>query len=463
MTHLENLIYRYLDGELTPEELDELHGAVRSSPEAEALLRRLSAMRNAARDTPALHLPSPALEARLFAELKAEGLGSVRPAPVAMPVPAVRSRTSRRRILVAAALVILLGLIGDGRLGDIGVTAPSVAPIGVAMTSETPRADFGSAVIVPQITITPARPESPRGSGSRIRRIPLSATQGAEPAIAENGSLPTGTDPTTATTVPNPPSHSDRRDLLSLDLKSTPAIDGGSEGNTTDRNQSENDRIAASRRDRHDIDEIFAPLPAPEAPGAGHSHFTLAAVSGMTYVDKGTGSVSSEHNIRFSAPVGGGHELSLIVGQAPSVRETRRDWVDARSKMPDPKKISATPMSAAEPLPRYEVDLHDEIWMGAGYNYSLAVDDRVTLLPGLRAGVGRAFVQVGLELPARYQVTRNVAVEFIATAARTIPHGNNQEAFTTEDAANSYFYLGESTPADFTSIGMQLGLRIGLD
>ena len=132
-----------MDRELSPEEEGTFHRILSESAEARRLLREMESIRSAARRVPALTVPPPQVESRLFQQLFAEETEEEEQEDSAdrKPVPLLSriSATARRSGMFAAAalLVALIGWEGfriagssDGAAGD--VVAAAMAPSGPA-------------------------------------------------------------------------------------------------------------------------------------------------------------------------------------------------------------------------------------------------------------------------------------------------------------------------------------------
>lgn len=120
---LDDLISRYIDGELDSQAEAELHHRLSISPEARSALRSHTALREASRDTRILDTPAPALHAALFNRLQQEegmareaaaavvpatALAPVRSEPIPSEMHAPGRRVRRRRTALWFALPMIL-------------------------------------------------------------------------------------------------------------------------------------------------------------------------------------------------------------------------------------------------------------------------------------------------------------------------------------------------------------------
>jgi|GEM_PF-6997133 len=127
---LDDLISRYIDGELDSQAEAELHHRLSISPEARSALRSHTALREASRDTRILDTPSPALHAALFNRLQqdegmaraaaaavvpAEALAPIRreAVPSEMHNPGRRVRRRRTALWFALPMVIIATVLAS--------------------------------------------------------------------------------------------------------------------------------------------------------------------------------------------------------------------------------------------------------------------------------------------------------------------------------------------------------------
>lgn len=170
---LDDLISRYIDGELDSQAEAELHHRLSVSPEARSALRSHTALREASRDTRILDTPSPALHAALFNRLQqdegmaraaaaavvpAEALAAPRreAVPSEMHKPGRRVRRRRTALWFALPMVLLATILANEFLivenketkqlaervrQNIEQPAPALAPSAPSGTAAAPSAE----------------------------------------------------------------------------------------------------------------------------------------------------------------------------------------------------------------------------------------------------------------------------------------------------------------------------------
>jgi len=407
------------------------------------------AVSRAARKTPDLHQPSEKTRTNLFAALESEGLRTHgAPATRRLPIdhPRTTSTFSRIRRTALVAALLLLAVVGERQWVQAPGTndrqpGPRIARISSQGPAAELRIDAGATVSVPPIALHP---------GATARPMPaIAATTGHSPSVHVGpdvpiaaSDLPRQKTPDTPDSLPEAPNESLPRTLAAL---GTP-----------------------SRAMENPIEQEFEKVEEGRHESLGATPFAVSAASGIAYIGRGSAAdIANELDLKLSASLGGGHELGIVVGRAPSIEEVHRNRIDTRSRVSSsqsggPRAVADVAESRTIMLPDYEIDLRNELWMGVAYNYDLQLNDQVRVAPGMEIGGGPAFWRIGIELPTRYRITRSMTVEFVASATRTIPQDSSPKDFANNGIGSAFVYFGQTTATEFTSLGMQLGLRVDL-
>ncbi|MEO5928454.1 MAG: hypothetical protein ABIR47_00855 [Candidatus Kapaibacterium sp.] len=438
MADLETLISRYLDGELTRAELTQLHRLLAESADARALLHELTVVSRAARRTPLLHLPNVGTEQALFHRLRAEGFQQPATSRTADPVS---SRFGWRVARVAMVMaVVMIGVISDSSILNRFGVVPRPVTHDVAMKMSDLPADQGPFVSPPGI----------RRSGGHASR-PLPSASATASALPDSDifapALPMV--PDSVTVAPEPirsfalvaPPESPVDHLASIaSIPVPPVMSDRSEGNGT--------RLAATVR------------------------------PGLAMIDRRERAIAEEMNVQIGMELGGGHQLSLIVGTSAAITETRRENTgeplsssaialnpDQPTPTPAPGHFmgASTNRSNAELPVEYELRLRNEPWVGVGYNYSVSPAKRLTVGVGVNAGTSSSAWRLGGELPVRYRVMKSVSIEGAVSIAQVTPHVVSLERTYQTDSPDHFVYRTSVEHPAFTSYGVQLGIRLDLN
>jgi hypothetical protein len=447
VSELEALISKYLDGELSPDEVTALRRALSSSPDALAIYREMTAIRRAARRAPTLRPPSASTESRLFRQLELEGLGTLpsrTPASPAAQAPVVAP--IRRRVAVLASLVavvlVAIGSMLSLRTGDNA--APAVA-VDVPTQSSFPRSQ-DLAALAPAPVATP----DDRSSAAVRRRSSLSsASASVVPHARRARRSPSVATPSVVFTAPAqpdvvPPSESSQENMTPQS-EEAPAF-AAALPDDSPRAQPE----LLPLRDRDDRRSIVS----------------AAFRVGGTYVDRGSSSPSEDLSAGLDFDLGGGHHLAFVGGRSAAVTEERAIntlSVPARAAIAGPKEDGAR-LSRVEEAPEpLALEIGQEWWVGVGYNFSLPVGRVVELGAGVRGGVGERSLRVGAELQGRVNVSSRIALELVPSATHVLPHTRTRSENLVESVTDGYLYEAESAPTAFSTYGVAVGIRIALD
>ncbi len=217
----------------------------------------------------------------------------------------------------------------------------------------------------------------------------------------------------------------------------------------------------------------------------GDPSFAASLRPGVSYIGKGGGMMAQEMSLRFDASLGRHHQLSLIAGRAPTVSETRTD----RTRLPDEPQALSSMMRSADskntnfedptPAPATEnastpapapatpattsstaLALRNEVWVGLGYTYTFAPVEGMNIGAGAKAGGSPTSWRVGVELPIRYRITPAVSVEAVPSASFVAPYDGSSSAYAADASGDGFSYKGEQQRLSFTSVGLEVGLRV---
>ncbi|MDB5033448.1 MAG: hypothetical protein JWQ98_689 [Chlorobi bacterium] len=444
MADLETFISRYLDGELTRAELTQFHRLIAESADARALLHEMTAVSRAARRTPLLHRPNVGTEQALFHRLRAEGFQQPPTSIASGKADAVSGRFGWRVARVAMAMaVVMIGLIGDSSMLDRFGVPPQAGTHDMAMSTSDITADLGPPVPAPAI----------RRSGLRASRhfAPTAVTAFLPGPSISAPVIPTV--PGSLTVAPDP--------VHSFALVIPPETQ---------------------------VDPLMSiasiPVPPMISDHAERSGTRLAATvrPGLAMIDRRERAIAEEMNVQIGMELGGGHQLSLIVGTSPAITETRRENTGEPLSSPalalNPDQPTPTPGPASTPrhfvgmsagrsnveLPvEYELRLRNEPWVGVGYNYSVSPARRLTVGIGVNAGTSSSAWRFGGELPVRYRVMSSLSIEGAVSIAQVTPHVVSLERTYQTDSPDHFVYRTSVEHPAFTSYGVQLGIRLDLN
>lgn len=473
VSDLETRISRYLDGESSPAEQAELRELFERSPEARVLLREMTVLRRAARKLPTLDAPRRMVETRLFRQLEVEGLAPVDddavPAPLLERTADISAMSVWRSVVrygtAVAAVAVLVLMFGSERL---------IAP-GSGAAGEGGNISAGRSIAA----LTAPLPETiASGADSHLKRAVAavhSTIHRREAAIGTGGGSIDGVGSDVAAIASN-----SSTDTLHAPLAMTmqSAMQAGDPAVPSVENQAP---VASLRRALGSAMGV-APQRSTElsnvrihrASQVEESSFAASIRPGVSYIGKGGGLMAQEMSIRFDASLGQNHHISLIAGRAPTVSETHTD----RTPLPQSLQASATrsdskgsglnseiPPAAASlpartPASGSVLNVQSETWLGLGYTYTIAPVEGFHVGAGVRAGSSASAWRMGFELPVRYQMMPGVSFEAVPSATLVAPRDRSPEAYTADGTAGDYTYQGTTQQLSFTSIGLEVGLRI---
>ncbi|HVZ40682.1 MAG TPA: hypothetical protein VHI13_15485 [Candidatus Kapabacteria bacterium] len=507
MAQYDTLISRYIDGELSQDELRQFHELLDASPDARIRLREMLAISGAAWRLQNAAQPKPQLEQALFARLSAEGLYRGRPVE-----PASAGTGSIRKWQYAAACLVALLLISAGLLPLMqnGARNSAGVPAGAASSPTSP-----NVVRTPQLKqpSPDADPASLSGSTSNPATAAITANRSELPASA-------GTAGGTLHTTHNRPGgerhlnhdirhRSTNAATVSVQIPADTQNANGSHNNAVQQQphaptvspESGTSVADSLHSGEHNIAQLnpivpVAPLqsgegrhtgtsatPSPAMPHAfGLSEPAAASVSsggpvwgaslrgGVTAINAVSGSSVREVDVKVGMRLGGGHSLSLVVGVAPSMTETKSAntgvalAVPAPSRMPSRYNNSASGQQADEVTGSLESQqiVLTEPWLGIGYNYGLRLGDGLSLEPGIRSGMSASTFRFGAELPLRYAMSPSLSIECAASVSRVFPLQASVNNSTVLNNSNHFYYQESSVMRSFTTLGIQLGIHVDL-
>jgi hypothetical protein len=451
---LELLISRYLDGELSPAEHLRLQKILAGSPEARALLREMTALARAARRSPLLHQPPSHLESTLFARLREEGLHSPAvPKTTASPTP-LRDRWfgSRTLRMAMAGVALFIGFIGDSYFVNrfpVRVSAPSVTSANAyASRIET---DRGAVVAAPSLAM-------PSASGRRIA-APASHHDAAPIGPVHEHGAP---DPQTPSISPqSAPRVSDPVAPI------VPPSQEGTMARVNPRTSVDTFSIPIAPAERLASSMAMESLDAE----TGEPHLAASFRPGVAMIERRERAIARDVSLQLGMELKGGHQLSLIVGTSPSITETRHENTfeplssPAFASTPNEDvrtESEVTPHHQSIPLPEYELRLRNEAWVGVGYSYSVTPVKGMSVGIGVNAGASASAWRVGGELPVRYAVMKNIAIEGAVSVSGLNPRNHDVERFVVTDSPDHFLYRASIERPSFVSYGVQLGIRVDL-
>lgn len=482
-----------MDRELSPEEEGTFHRILSESAEARRLLREMESIRSAARRVPALTVPPPQVESRLFQQLFAEETEETEEqeqedSADRKPVPlfARISATARRSGMFAAAAMVV-ALIGwgsfriagnsDGAAGD--AVAAAMAPSGTAArpsgaaeqktanASAAARIDAGTArseeiqteekneTIGRRSGATIGGAVAPRSSIHSIHREEIAPPAKVEAVEdAPNGTLPFAvTDPASETAMPEVDSWPPR----SLNLQTLAAAE-----NNALANSGRNADVQPQELSDPDVAPARSPLTYAAAPSRKDESQTISASyrHGLSYLENsGSEFTTQDFSLRVEGRFDNRHRLSLAVGQSPLlVERTARTMPTGIAVNPDGKGPG---ISSAEQVEHFS-RVADEVWAGIGYGYALVAAERLRLEPGINFGVGERSLRISAELPIRYRLTDRFSLDLVASVSRVQPHDQITRDVDREYDRDSFLHVDEEQHPVFTSVGASIGLSFDL-
>ncbi|MBC8145329.1 MAG: hypothetical protein H7X80_07070 [bacterium] len=440
MSDLELLISKHLDDELTPSELIDLHVQLSSNPDAMMVYREMTAIRRAARRVPSLRAPLTSNEAQLFERLHREGFRGY-PTPLARPANVAAAPRRRSAVLTAALVATVIALVaGVGtQIGSNRSDTTQSTP--AAVITEIPFASNSFDIFTP-----------PRSDRTTLLAGPSKQVLHAV-AIARRNTTP--------------------RKTSAVIRSTTPAY-------------VEPDLAVVSQTTRVDIPTVAAPIdsvsalpslanltPEPQAPlllpvpgkSIESDPVLSASVRFGTSFIAASSARSEDLSIGVNFNVGSGHHFALIGGRSAAVTEQRSvntHSVAARAMSDDSKTAGPQLAKSSEVPSPYDIEIGQEWWIGAGYNFEIKATERLEFGAGVRGGVGAQSLHIGGEIAMRYRVTRAVAIELTPTVAHVMPHDRDRSEFAFESVSDGYVYDAETEHTSFSTYGASVGVRIAL-
>jgi hypothetical protein len=436
VSDLEHIVSRYLDGALSHDELRSVELLLAESAEARTILREMTAIRRAARMEPLLRTPSSRTEAQLFHRLRAEGFGNgAHQANSARLAQTVIPPSQRRRKVIAGLsavmAVLLVAIIGSeywpqpasqsGAGGGIAAVVSTDVPVGVD------RGIFIPAPLAMLIHNTSVSHRTRnRTSGSVNQLMQEDVPQGGNAGLHDSMPVPvpSPSDPVASINAPS--------QQLALDAVPVP-------------------------------ERLLPPSIQHERSGDA-SLFAAAVRSGGSYLDRGNGATATEMRLRVDARLGENHRLSLLAGRSASLNETRAQGTNIFVSRPmRPDEDLTTRLASMKPVMPYEMAVQQEFWGGVGYSYSVQTPLKsVRVGVGASAGMGEQSWRFGVELPLSVRMSKVVSVEIAPSASRIIPRDRSVSRFTIENSPDGILYEAESERPVFTSMGVEVGIRVDI-
>lgn len=432
---IESRANRYLDGELSAQELTEFSELLASSQEVRTLVRELELIRSTARAFPTLTAPDPTVESGLFQmifgedELVEEEENRRRAAffPLLRQGVASFASTAVGRTAMALPVVLLLLLFAEEKLSNRA--GPTTAHVSGAIAQFDPIQTASQQNPVLRIA-TPSNEVPKRASASPLDPVViLLAEPHSESSVTE----------TTETTVDDP---------------KAPENNGlDSDANTfAFNNNIIPDASAQEEGPKPDLDGLFAEFEDPRSSTTESGFLSASYRHGLSTFLGAEKNLGQDMKLRVDGELSGGHRLSLSFGSSPVLVSERtytlRSSVNEKGQ-PGPASVSIDNDARTD----------DELWAGIGYGYTLLEGKRVSLEAGVTVGLGTSTTRYGLELPARFSLGDRLDIEVVPTLTRVMPHDQEIHA---QDITFDPNRFGEEWTPNTTSIGLQAGISLAI-
>jgi hypothetical protein len=165
-------------------------------------------------------------------------------------------------------------------------------------------------------------------------------------------------------------------------------------------------------------------------------------------------SARPELSVRFGGAFDdGGHNLFGIVGFATYNETTTRSSL----------RMEVGIRGGDSTLEEEEADAaKGELWGGIGYRYVARVSDRWRIGAGAWAGLGERFSRVAAEIPAAYQIARNVSFELTPTIEIVTARSDASAMTAFDRMVTPQAIVVESESVSVTDSELRYGLGIGL-
>ena len=447
---IESRVHRYLDGELTPQELLEFNELLGSSEEVRDLVREFELIRSTARAFPRLTAPDPTVESGLFQMLFVddEPVEEEENRRRAALVPLLRqglagiASTGFRRAAMALPVVLLLFLFAEDAFDR---SAEEKAP---AATSRTIAQQIDPDFASPQRPWI-VRDNSPATEQGRTEQksVVLTVERSPEVRLSVNSGLHSGAaDGARESSVGGRNETDEKKDLIEDENAfawSRP---------TDDREENSSERAPTEP----DFNELFAEFEDPRFADnrgeEGSGSLSASYRHGVATFIGAEENVGQEMNLRIDGELSGGHRVSLSVGSSPLLVSERtftlRSGINEKGD-PEPASVSVEDGSRID----------DEFWAGIGYGYRLFEGEKLSLEAGVSVGLGTSTARYGVELPARVSVTDRIDLEIVPSLTRIT--SRDEEVRARDDAFDPNRFGEEWTPST-TSIGLQAGISLSL-
>jgi hypothetical protein len=434
VSDLEHIVSRYLDGALSNDELRSVELLLRESAEARTILREMTAIRRAARMEPLLRNPSPRTETQLFHRLRAEGFGSgTHPATIAHQAQRVIPPSQRRRKVIAGLsavmAMLLVAIIGSEYWPQpVAENGGRIASV-VGSTDLHVDADRGTFIPAPLAKLIHNTSVSYRtrrhASGPVQQSREEQAPQGGYAALPDSATLQAPSD-AAPSLFPSPSQQ------LAFDTVPVP--------------------------------ERLLPTSIQHEQSGDASLFAAAVRPGVSYIDRGNGATAPEVRLRVDARLGENHRVSLLAGRSASVNETRAQGTNIFVSRPmRPNEDPTARLASMKPVMPYEMAVQQEIWGGVGYTYSVQTPLKsLRVGVGASAGMGEQSWRFGVEVPFSVRMSQTVSVEIAPSASRIIPRDRSISHFTIENSPDGILYEARSERPIFTSMGVEVGIRVDI-
>ena len=469
MTHLEQLISRYLDLELTAQEETDLQHLLDTSAEARQILRQMEDLRGVARRLPGLSQPSPALENTLFQQLFAEESEEHRRA---VPLPSsntglagISRRISRALVPAVVALIAagagLWALLADGQSAE----SPRAAAVSDAVqhTPGTEPLVAGILPVQPQQRSEATEEEHPSASAAHERQTGRNrvSTAAAQPVVNSRNSG--------RSALQNTPENAEPTAAPETNGNTSVTTDSGIQSNAqwppstllayTEETPVKNITVDQDKAQTEEQNALQTPSVLHHPRRNEKNVVTASYRHGLAYVQGGRQELSGQDfNIRVEGHFHDRHRLSLAIGQSPLLIERTTTTLPTGVAV-DPDEKS--PRTASEQV-EHSSRLSDEVWAGIGYGFAVISTGSFRVEPGLNFGVGEESIRYGAELPIRYRLNDRFSIDVIASLSRVEPHDVAPQ--DVERAYNQPFFLhvDEDERPSFTTIGAHIGLSLDI-
>lgn len=436
MKNLEQLVARFLDGEMSTEEESRFRQHLLTSAQARERVREMALLRREARRLPLLHAPSAKTEAALFHRLAVEGFGA--------PIRADRHRRRAAAYLSGAFAILLLLVVGRGLLPE----HPDQASVAWGDFSSTLPGSITHAGKAPIAPIAPVHAIDHRydrvgdtKKRSAIRFNGMSdASRPAVRAMPDRG---------VGIAVPPDTTHANDEHSPALARRDTSGVNR-SLPNVTVATDTSGNTLAPI------IDPPDIAREGREATGLG---LIASLQGGGSRMNRADGLIISEAQVRVGLEAWDGGRLSIVVGSYPSVTEEKH--TNTSFILSSPAGVEHRPTDA--PPSAHRIILEDEAWFGLALRQRIARLGTMEVEAGGSVGASKSAFHLSEEVLVSQRVTSIISLEGGVTLSHMIPYDQSIQRFQVFDSPDRFIYNGVRQQPAFSSVGCQVGVRFVLD